>query len=150
MVPPACSGANGRGTTARGIAKPGGLTLIFNPMSDAATITSLDGDNEQTTSILITAFPPFPTMTLSLPSATPISKLYDHLRERYPSLPPSFESSSLVFRTHAGSVPSPDATLSSLHTDDAASHEETGKRRPPPLVALHLLPKLLGNQRSCG
>ena len=95
----------------------------------------------QTTSIMISAFPPFPkTLTLSVPSTTPISQLYPLLRERYPELPPSLEKSTLHFKTQFGSIPPQSALVSSLH-----AVEESSGRTQRPLVTLNLLPKALGN-----
>ncbi|KAH9836685.1 telomere stability and silencing-domain-containing protein [Rhodofomes roseus] len=58
------------------------------------------------TSILVSAFAPFPTLSLSAPSDASFSSLYDLLADRYPELP-----SDLLLTTHRGCAPPPDAPL---------------------------------------
>lgn len=96
------------------------------------------------TSLLISAFAPFSSLTLSLPSSTPISEVYECLTERYPSLPPSLEYSNLVFSTQNGSIPPPETPLRSLHLND---REEDGYN---PLVTLRLTPLVLGGKGGFG
>jgi hypothetical protein len=96
------------------------------------------------TSLLISAFAPFSSLTLSLPSSTPISKVYECLTERYSSLPASLDDSNLVFSTHSGYVPSPEASLRSLHPSDL---DEDGSN---PLVTLRLTPLVLGGKGGFG
>ncbi|KAJ2926930.1 hypothetical protein H1R20_g10175, partial [Candolleomyces eurysporus] len=96
------------------------------------------------TSLLISAFAPFSSLTLSLPSSTPISEVYECLTERYPSLPASLDHSNLVFSTHSGYSPPPEASLRSLHPSDC---EEDG---PNPLVTLRLTPLVLGGKGGFG
>lgn len=92
------------------------------------------------TSLLISAFSPFPSLTLSLPSSTRVSEVYANLADRYPGLPSSFEDSRLVLCRHNGCVPAPEATLESLHSED-------GK---PQLVTLRLTPLILGGKGGFG
>ncbi|TFK40228.1 telomere stability and silencing-domain-containing protein [Crucibulum laeve] len=93
------------------------------------------------TNLLIEAFSPFPTLTLSVPSSTLISSIPNFLHERYPSLPTSL-ASSLVLSTHAGYTPLPETPLSDLHADDPES--------TPNFVTLRLSPRLLGGKGGFG
>lgn len=93
------------------------------------------------TSLLISAFSPFPSLTLRLPSSTPVYEIYENLTSRYPALPSSSDESNLVLTTHNGRVPDPEATLESLHSEDGeGSH----------LVTLRLTPLLLGGKGGFG
>ncbi|KAL6307580.1 telomere stability and silencing-domain-containing protein [Sparassis latifolia] len=90
-------------------------------------------------SILVSTFPPFPTLSLSAPLDTPFSALDGLLADRYPSLP-----SDLVLSPHRGSVPSPETLLSLLYaTDDEGSNG-------PALVSLRLVPRLRGGKGGFG
>jgi hypothetical protein len=88
-----------------------------------------------TISVLCSTFPPFPTLSLSVPSETTLGEVYDILHERYPLLP----SSHLHLSCHSGPTPSPATPLSALH-EDAASR----------LVSLRLGPRLLGGKGGFG
>ncbi|KAF5341945.1 hypothetical protein D9611_001519 [Ephemerocybe angulata] len=91
------------------------------------------------TSLLISAFAPFPSLTLSLPSTTPISEVYGHLTHRYPALPDSLKHSNLVLSTHNGCIPAPEVALSSLQLNN----DDT-------LVTLRLTPLVLGGKGGFG
>ncbi|KAI6042476.1 telomere stability and silencing-domain-containing protein [Pisolithus marmoratus] len=86
------------------------------------------------TSVLFSTFPPFPTLSLSVPSATRISDLYGILCKRYPDLP---SEDYLNISPHSGSL-TPDTPISELH---GAS---------PSLVTLRLVPRLLGGKGGFG
>ncbi|KIK10069.1 hypothetical protein K443DRAFT_81382 [Laccaria amethystina LaAM-08-1] len=88
------------------------------------------------TSILIQAFAPFPSLTLSVPNDTCISDLFPLLTCKYPSLPSSLQS-SLSFSTHAGHVPLPSTPVHSLNSTSN-------------LVTLRLTPSLLGGKGGFG
>ena len=90
------------------------------------------------TSVLINAFSPFPSLTLSVPSHATIHSLYAHLNARYPSLPTNLA----VFSTHAGHVLQPHSTLASLHPNDGIS--------TPNFVTLRLTPRVLGGKGGFG
>lgn len=90
------------------------------------------------TSVLINAFAPFPSLTLSLPSETTLDSLYAYLNLRYPSLPTNLA----VFSTHAGQIPLPHSTLTSLHRNDGIS--------TPNFVTLRLTPRVLGGKGGFG
>ncbi|KAF5359287.1 hypothetical protein D9756_003324 [Leucocoprinus leucothites] len=91
-----------------------------------------------TTTLLIDAFSPFNSLTLTLPSQTPLSDVYDRLCERYPSLPPHL-ASTLALSTHSGVIADYEQPLSSLLTED----EDT-------LITLRLGPRLLGGKGGFG
>ncbi|KAF8623699.1 hypothetical protein AX17_007397 [Amanita inopinata Kibby_2008] len=93
------------------------------------------------TLILVQAFSPFPSLTLSLPSDATVGSLYAHLHSRYPALPTSI-ASSLVFSTHAGRIPSPDTAIASLHPRDGVSTAN--------FVSLRLTPRVLGGKGGFG
>ncbi len=90
------------------------------------------------TSVLVNAFSPFPSLTLSVPSHTTIHSLYAHLNARYPSLPTNLA----VFSTNAGHILQPHSTLASLHPNDGIS--------TPNFVTLRLTPRVLGGKGGFG
>ncbi|KAJ7632732.1 telomere stability and silencing-domain-containing protein [Roridomyces roridus] len=85
------------------------------------------------TSILISTFAPFPTLSLAVPSDISLESLLSLLHDRYETLPPSVGLS-----THSGVIPSPDSPVSSLHSDEST------------LVTLRLTPRLLGGKGGFG
>ena len=87
------------------------------------------------TSVLVSAFSPFPTLNISAPADSCFAELYDLLAERYPSLP----SNDLLLTPHSGPIPSPHTPVASL-LDDAG----TG------LVTLRLIPRLRGGKGGFG
>ncbi|OCH90321.1 hypothetical protein OBBRIDRAFT_755122 [Obba rivulosa] len=91
-----------------------------------------------TTSVLISTFPPFPTLAFSAPGNITIADLYNILGERYPNLP-----SDLILSPHRGVAPSPSVSLSSLCAERS---EDAGV----PLVSLRLVPRLLGGKGGFG
>ncbi|KAF9453449.1 hypothetical protein P691DRAFT_658533 [Macrolepiota fuliginosa MF-IS2] len=93
------------------------------------------------TTVLIDAFSPFSSFTLSLPSSTLLSDVYSHLCDQYPSLPPHL-ADVLALSTHAGTIADNERPLSSLHTADDDSM--------PNLVTLRLAPRLLGGKGGFG
>lgn len=87
------------------------------------------------TSVLVSAFAPFPTLNVSAPEGTRFSDLYDLLAERYPNLP----SNDLLLTSHFGPIPSLDTLVASL-LDDADKD----------LVTLRLIPRLRGGKGGFG
>jgi Silencing defective 2 N-terminal ubiquitin domain len=96
------------------------------------------------TSVLIQTFHPFSSLTLNLPSLTPFSEIPDLLSSRYPNFPVS-HLARFVLSTNGGTVPSPAATLSSLH-----QHTECDTSSTHQLVTLRLTPRLLGGKGGFG
>ncbi|KAF8921011.1 telomere stability and silencing-domain-containing protein [Mucidula mucida] len=86
------------------------------------------------TNVLVSAFAPFPTLSLAVPSSTPISSVLPLLEERYDSLP----TSALRLTTNYGVLSDYDAPISSL--DPAQSC----------LVSLRLTPRVLGGKGGFG
>ncbi|SJL08841.1 uncharacterized protein ARMOST_12212 [Armillaria ostoyae] len=78
--------------------------------------------------ILVSAFAPFPSLSLAVPSLTPVSSMFPLLEEKYPLFP----LDSLHPLTHSGAALIDDAPLSAL------------------LNELHLTPHLLGGRRGLG
>lgn len=94
------------------------------------------------TSILISTFSPFPTLSLNVPSTTPFSSVQSLLHERYPSLP---RSTDIFLGLHSGVIPHPDTPLSSL--DGFESHESISSSH---LLTLRLTPRLPGGKGGFG
>ncbi|KAF8072042.1 telomere stability and silencing-domain-containing protein [Lyophyllum atratum] len=100
--------------------------------------------NVDSTSILIQTFSPFPSLTLTVPSATPISDVPSLLQERYIGLPFG-DSSRYVLSTHRGRAIPPAATISSLHADTQTDSVSTRN-----FVTLRLTPRLVGGKGGFG
>ncbi|KAF8896528.1 telomere stability and silencing-domain-containing protein [Infundibulicybe gibba] len=86
------------------------------------------------TSFLISTFPPFPSLTISLSSDAPVSSILPCLQQRYPSLPPLADLDAEL-STHSGVMPLPNSPVSVF---DA------------PFVSLRLAPCLLGGKGGFG
>ncbi|KAG5645545.1 hypothetical protein DXG03_005820 [Asterophora parasitica] len=113
------------------------------------------------TSILIQTFSPFPSLTLSVPSDTPISAVPSLLQARYTGLDGLelpfgvADSERYVLSTHRGRAIPPAATVSSLwdstsvdtdaDTDAASITHNTNQ-----LVTLRLTPRLVGGKGGFG
>lgn len=92
------------------------------------------------TSVLVSTFAPFPTLSLSASSDTTFADLYDLLVERYPDLPHNdSENFDLVLSPHSGPIPSPEDSLSTLLNGDDEG-----------LVTLRLIPRLRGGKGGFG
>jgi hypothetical protein len=90
------------------------------------------------TEVLFNACPPFPTLSLSVPSHTPLNALYPILRSRYPTLP---ANDVLQISSHAGLLPALSTPISFLHSHDPSSSN---------LVTLRLTPRLRGGKGGFG
>ncbi|KAF8968047.1 telomere stability and silencing-domain-containing protein [Flammula alnicola] len=90
-------------------------------------------------SVLIQAFAPFPTFSLSVPQSAEIRDLFPLIHERYPSFPLSL-ADSLVFSTHSGHVPPVHSLVSELKPAES----------PAGFVTLRLSPRLLGGKGGFG
>ena len=92
------------------------------------------------TSVLVSTFPPFSTLSISAPTDTTFADLYDLLTDRYPELPrndsPNFD---LVLSPHSGPIPSAYDQLS-----DLVDNENEG------LLTLRLIPRLRGGKGGFG
>lgn len=94
------------------------------------------------TSLIISTFPPFPTLTLSVPSEVSFADLYQLLAHRYPSLPLHTHAADLVLSPTSGPIPDADTLLSTLfHNNDVHPH---------PLLTLRLVPRLRGGKGGFG
>ncbi|KAI1797483.1 telomere stability and silencing-domain-containing protein [Ganoderma leucocontextum] len=94
------------------------------------------------TSIIISTFPPFPTLALSAPSETSFADLYELLANRYPSLPLHSHAADLVLSPTSGPIPEAHTLLSTLLWDE--------DDHPHPLVTLRLVPRLRGGKGGFG
>ena len=90
----------------------------------------------QSTTVLISTFPPFSTLCLSVCSDIEFDDLYDVLAEKYPELP---NPRDLLLRSTSNFVPSATTPLSSFPRDEG-SHE----------ISLQFLPRLLGGKGGFG
>ncbi|KDR78942.1 hypothetical protein GALMADRAFT_63723 [Galerina marginata CBS 339.88] len=90
-------------------------------------------------SILIQAFAPFPTLSVSVPPSTEVSALIPLIHHRYPSFPLCL-APSLVLSTHTGHVPAPHSLISELKSSQA----------PDELITLRLSPRVLGGKGGFG
>jgi hypothetical protein len=88
-----------------------------------------------TSSIIFSSFAPFPTLSLSVPSHTPLTDLYPLLLNKYPHLPAQHV---LHIDPHKGLLPSLSAPVSSLH-DPSSS-----------LILLRLTPRVRGGKGGFG
>jgi hypothetical protein len=87
------------------------------------------------TTVLFSTFPPFPTLSLSVPSDAHVSDVLHLLSERNPSLP---DVDELVLSRHSGPLPEPDVPISLL--GDVSSS----------LLSLRLTPRLRGGKGGFG
>ncbi|PPQ89320.1 hypothetical protein CVT25_003157 [Psilocybe cyanescens] len=90
-------------------------------------------------SVLIQAFAPFQTLTLSVPETAQVLDLFPLILERYPSFPASL-TKSLLFSTHSGQVPPTNSLVSDLKSLDASDA----------LITLRLSPLVLGGKGGFG
>ncbi|KAG9315151.1 hypothetical protein JVU11DRAFT_4274 [Chiua virens] len=86
------------------------------------------------TSVLFTTFPPFPTLSLRVPSDTCVDDLYDLLCDRYTNLPASY---SLHISSPSGSL-TPSTCVSELCGESSD------------LVTLRIVPRLRGGKGGFG
>ncbi|CAK5277375.1 unnamed protein product [Mycena citricolor] len=84
------------------------------------------------TSLLVSAFAPFPTLSLTVPLTASVDSLISLLHDRYPALP-----ASVALSSHHGLL-APDSLVSDLQSDDST------------LVTLRLTPRLLGGKGGFG
>ena len=93
------------------------------------------------TSVLISTFPPFSTLAISVPPETSFADLYELLADRYPTLPLHSQSADLVLSPTSGPIPEPYTPLSSYLGDDI---QDNG------LISLRLVPRLRGGKGGFG
>ncbi|KAH9958582.1 telomere stability and silencing-domain-containing protein [Russula dissimulans] len=92
------------------------------------------------TTVLVSSFPPFPTLALSVPEDTTLENLHAVLLARYPFLPPTAD-----LRLSPVSGPVADETTTTLSSI-------LGPRRPQQhsLVSLRLVPRMRGGKGGFG
>jgi hypothetical protein len=90
-------------------------------------------------SVLIQAFAPLPTLSVSVPELAEIQDLFPLIHKRYPTFPLAL-ADSLVFSTHSGHVPPLQSLVSGLK-----SAQSNGG-----LVTLRLSPRVLGGKGGFG
>lgn len=89
------------------------------------------------TSVLVSTFPPFPTLALSVPDGTTLENLHDILLARYPLLP---STADLRLSPVSGAVPY-ETTLASILGPHDVGHS---------LISLRLVPRLRGGKGGFG
>jgi hypothetical protein len=87
-------------------------------------------------SIIVSAFAPFSTLSVSLSTDASFGDVYDTLLDRYPSLPQD-DAHGLVLTRLSGTIPHPSTRLSELL--DGSS-----------LLTLRLAPRILGGKGGFG
>lgn len=92
------------------------------------------------TTVLVSAFPPFPTLSLAVSPDASFDEIYELLADRYEDLPrhdsPNFD---LVLSPHSGPIPAPTSRLSSIF-----------QGQDDDLVTLRLIPRLRGGKGGFG
>lgn len=88
------------------------------------------------TTVLVSTFAPFSTLSLSVPSETSFDDLYDLLAEKYPDFPNPHD---FLLRPTSKFVPSATTSLSSFPRDGGLCE-----------ISLQLLPRLLGGKGGFG
>ena len=106
---------------------------------DADSALTILSPTTMSNSVLIQAFAPFPTLTISVPESTEIQGIFPLIHERYPTFPLSL-ASSLAFSTHSGYVPPAQSLVSELKSGQSSDG----------LVTLRLSPRLLGGKGGFG
>jgi hypothetical protein len=94
-------------------------------------------------SLLIQAFLPFPSLTITVPPATPLSDIPSLLQDRYPDLPCAGPD-NYILSTHRGRILPPAAPVSALHNPDDAESST------PNFFTLRLTPRLIGGKGGFG
>ncbi|KAH8091369.1 telomere stability and silencing-domain-containing protein [Cristinia sonorae] len=90
------------------------------------------------TSVLVSAFSPFPTLSLSVPDDASLSSIYPLLQARYPQLPHgTLTDLDFALSTHAGPLPSPDTQVRALRDESN-------------FVNLRLVPRCRGGKGGFG
>jgi hypothetical protein len=89
-------------------------------------------------SLLVSAFAPFPTLSLSLPASTSFGAVYAALRARYPALPCADAHDLVLSRAAGGGVPAASMPLAALLVDTHGP------------LALRLAPRVRGGKGGFG
>lgn len=101
------------------------------------------------TTVLVSSFPPFPTLALSVPEDTTLENLHAVLLARYPFLPPTDDLRLCPVSAVFSASSSPSTTLASILVGprDIETKNENGN---PPLVSLRLVPRMRGGKGGFG
>jgi hypothetical protein len=98
------------------------------------------------TTVLISSFPPFPTLALSVPEDTSLENLHVVLLARYPFLPPTADLRLCpVSASLAASSDETTTTLASI-----LGPRDIGNDDGNPLVSLRLVPRMRGGKGGFG
>ena len=104
------------------------------------------------TTVLISSFPPFPTLAFSVPEETTLENLHAVLLARYPFLPPTAD----LRLCPVSAAPPSSSSSSSDETTTLASilgprrDIENGDGNNNPLVSLRLVPRMRGGKGGFG
>jgi hypothetical protein len=99
------------------------------------------------TTVLVSSFPPFPTLALSAPEDTTLENLHAVLLARYPFLPPTADL-RLCPVSASSSSPSDETTPITLAS--ILGPRDIGNENGNPLVSLRLVPRMRGGKGGFG
>jgi Silencing defective 2 N-terminal ubiquitin domain len=103
------------------------------------------------TTVLVSSFPPFPTLALSVPEDTTLENLHAVLLARYPFLPPTGDLR--LSPVSASPSSSPSSLSDETTTTTLASilgPRGIGNENGNPLVSLRLVPRMRGGKGGFG
>jgi hypothetical protein len=107
-----------------------------------------------TTTVLVSSFPPFPTLALSVPEVTTLENLHAVLLARYPFLPPTADLRlcPVSSASSSSSSSSSDETTTTTTTTLASilGPRDIGNDNGNPLVSLRLVPRMRGGKGGFG
>jgi hypothetical protein len=98
------------------------------------------------TTVLVSSFPPFPTLALSVPEDTTLDDLHAVLLARYPFLPPTADLRLCPVSVSASS--SDETTPTTLGS--ILGPRDIGNDNGNPLVSLRLVPRMRGGKGGFG
>jgi len=100
------------------------------------------------TTVLVSSFPPFPTLALSVPEDTTLENLHAVLLARYPFLPPTADLRLCPVSAAPSSSSSDESTTATLAS--ILGPRDTGNDNGNPLVSLRLVPRMRGGKGGFG
>jgi hypothetical protein len=108
-----------------------------------------------TTTVLVSSFPPFPTLALSVPEDTTLENLHAVLLARYPFLPPTADLrlcpvSSASSSSSSSSSSDETTTTTTTTLASILGPRDIGNDNGNPLVSLRLVPRMRGGKGGFG
>ncbi|KAI9512966.1 telomere stability and silencing-domain-containing protein [Russula earlei] len=106
------------------------------------------------TTVLVSSFPPFPTLALSVPEETTLEDLHAVLLARYPFLPAAAAGADLRLCPVSGGPPfAADGTAAAATTTLSSilgPRQQQQQQHAHPLVSLRLVPRMRGGKGGFG